>query len=147
MKFFILSIIGILLFTLALSCKSDNSKKDYLTDTVVDTLEDGREKHANIEFEEDFFDIGNMKQGEVISHTFTFKNTGNIPLVIHDVIVDCGCTDTKTSKEILKPTQEATLEVIFDSRGWYGSQFKSVTVVSNALTPRKSVTIKTNINP
>jgi hypothetical protein len=147
MNFFKLSIIGILIFALAFSCSSINERKDNLADTVADSLEDGRVKHASIDFDEDFFDLGTLKQGEVISHTFSFKNNGNIPLVIHDVIVDCGCTDTKTSKDIVKPTEEATLEVIFDSRGWYGSQFKSVTIVSNAITPRRSVTIKANINP
>lgn len=129
------------------SCTSFKGNEKVAQETAKDTINDGRELHASIEFEEDFFDFGRLKQGEVISHIFTFTNTGNIPLIIHEIIPSCGCTKTEPSAEIIKPNQQATLEVVFDSRGWYGSQFKSVTIVSNALTSQRSLTIKANIVP
>ncbi|NHB68214.1 DUF1573 domain-containing protein [Perlabentimonas gracilis] len=108
-------------------------------------IDDGREKHASMEFEADFIDLGTIKHGEVITYTFQFTNTGNVPLVVKDIIAGCGCTKTKLSKEVVKPNDNATLEVVFDSRGWYGTQFKSVTLVSNAVTPKRSVTLKVNV--
>lgn len=98
-----------------------------------------------IEFTNDFYDFGTIKHGEVLSYSFTFKNTGTAPLIVFSVIAGCGCTSTKVSNDLLKPDEKATVEVVFDSKGWYGSQFKSVTLVTNAETPKRSVTIKANV--
>jgi hypothetical protein len=129
------------------SCNSLNGKVDVDSQVVNDTIFDGRELHAGIEFDEDFFDFGKITHGEVISHIFTFKNIGNKPLIIYSVISGCGCTKTEASSEFVKPNQKATLEVVFNSKGWYGSQYKSVTLVTNAIIPQKTVTIKANVIP
>lgn len=115
------------------------------TNVLPEYIDDGREKHANIEFVEDFIDFGTIKNGEVVVFTYNFTNTGNIPLIIKDVVAGCGCTKTKLSKKVLRPNEEGTLEVIFDSNGWYGMQFKPITIVSNALTQKRSVTLKVNV--
>ncbi|MDD3893301.1 MAG: DUF1573 domain-containing protein, partial [Bacteroidales bacterium] len=62
-----------------------------------------------------------------------------------DLIPDCGCTDVQLSKKVITPGEKVTLEVIFNSRGWHGSQYKSVSIISNATTPTRSVTIKVNV--
>lgn len=134
-----------LISSLFFSCSSLSSDKNRFSEVPQDTIRDGRPLHSSIDFDKDFFDFGTLKQGEVISHIFKFKNTGNIPLIIHDVIPSCGCTKTEPSEDIIKPNNEATLEVIFDSKGWYGSQYKSVTVVTNSLTPKRTITIRANV--
>ncbi|MFP4556977.1 MAG: DUF1573 domain-containing protein [Bacteroidales bacterium] len=126
------------------SCDSSGSDKDN-DDSMESYIDDGREKHATISFEEDFFDFGTVKHGEVLSYTFLFTNTGNIPLIINDVVAGCGCTTTKLTKEVLKPNQQASIEVVFNTRGWHGSQYKNVTIVSNAQTSKRSITIKANV--
>jgi len=100
---------------------------------------------AKIEFLNDFYDFGTIKHGEVLSYSFTFENTGTAPLIVFSVVAGCGCTKTTVSNDVLKPKEKATVEVVFDSKGWYGSQFKSVTLVTNAETPKRSVTIKANV--
>jgi hypothetical protein len=127
------------------SCSLRNGDDNVNTVKYENQIEDGREKHANIQFEEDFVDLGTIKHGEVISYTFKFINSGNIPLIISDVNAGCGCTRTKLSKKLVRPNEPATLVVVFDSKGWFGSQFKSATIVSNALTQKRSVTIKVNV--
>lgn len=141
-QFLLISFLSIIAVVTLSSCGSKGSpaKSD-----LPSHIDDGREKHASIDFVEDFVDLGSIKHGEVITYTFKFSNSGNIPLVINDVIAGCGCTRTNLSDEVLNPTEEASLEVVFDSRGWHGSQFKSVTLVSNARTPKRSVTIKVNV--
>lgn len=100
---------------------------------------------ANLEYLEDFFDFGTITQGEVVTHTFHFKNSGNAPLVVKDVIPSCGCTTSKLSSSILKPGEEGAVEVIFNSQGWAGLQYKSVTLRTNSSIMDKSVTIRANV--
>jgi len=104
-------------------------------------------KYPELKLLEDFFDFGSIKEGEVISHTFHFKNIGDDILVVKDLIPDCGCTMPKVDKNELKPGEEGSVEVIFNSNGWQGSQYKSVTLRTNAPDREKSVTIKANVVP
>lgn len=104
-------------------------------------------KYPELKLLEDFFDFGSIKEGEVISHTFHFKNIGDDILVVKDLIPDCGCTMPKVDKDELKPGEEGSIEVIFNSNGWQGSQYKSVTLRTNAPDREKSVTIKANVVP
>jgi hypothetical protein len=134
----------ILIVILALSCNQTSTSHNITSDKGT-YINDGREMHANLEYTEDFHDFGTIKHGEVVSYTFTLQNTGNIPLVVKDIVVGCGCTKPMLSKEILKPNEKATMEVVFDSKGWRGVQFKTVTVHSNGVYPQKSVTIKANV--
>lgn len=103
------------------------------------------ELQADLSYIEDFFDFGSIAQGEVVSHTFRFVNKGNDNLIIKDIIPDCGCTRSKIDKMNFKPNEEGRIEVIFDSKGWRGMQYKSVTIRSNAVIKEKSVTFKANV--
>ena len=104
-------------------------------------------KYPELKLIEDFFDFGSIKEGEVISHTFHFKNIGDNKLIVKDLIPDCGCTLPKIDKKEFEPGEEGSVEVIFDSKGWQGSQYKSVTLRTNAPDREKSVTIKANVVP
>lgn len=104
-----------------------------------------KEKYAELKYIEDFFDFGSIIQGEVVTHTFYFRNIGTEDLIIKDLIPDCGCTQPKIEKKVLKPGEEGFVEVIFDSKGWQGSQYKSVTLRTNSIIREKSVTIKANV--
>jgi len=100
---------------------------------------------ANLEFIEDFFDFGSIAQGEIVTHTFRFRNSGSSPLIVRDIIPSCGCTRSKIEKSILKPGEESKIEVIFDSSGWRGLQYKSIALRTNSPIREKSVTIKANV--
>ncbi len=100
---------------------------------------------GNLEYIEDFFDFGSILQGEVVSHTFRFRNTGEGNLVIKDIIPDCGCTKSKIDKMVFKPNEEGKIEIVFDSKGWRGMQYKSVALRSNSPIREKSVTFKANV--
>lgn len=100
---------------------------------------------SSLVFIEDFHDFGTIKSGEIVSYTFRFTNPGNVPLIIKDIVPDCGCTSTKINKMICQPNEEGRIEVTFNSTGWYGSQYKSVTLRNNSQIRDKSVTIKANV--
>jgi hypothetical protein len=115
------------------------------TESGISNQEADSTKVADLEYIEDFYDFGTITSGEVVSHLFKFKNSGNGALIIKDVIPSCGCTSSKLSSKMLKAGEEGSVEVIFDSRGWYGSQYKSVTLRTNSVIAEKSVTIKANV--
>lgn len=118
--------------------KIEQNKYDSISDTTV-------KKSALLMFRDDFYDFGTIVQGEVVSHTFYFYNAGDDVLIVKDIIPDCGCTKPKIAKKILEPGEESSVEVIFDSKGWYGSQYKSVALRTNSSIRDKSVTIKANV--
>ncbi len=104
-------------------------------------------RFAELTYIEDFYDVGTIQSGEIVRYSYQLKNTGNKPLVVMDVIPSCGCTQTNIDKKVLKPGELAKLEVTFDSRGWYGTQYKSVTLRTNGIIREKSVTLKANVVP
>ncbi|MEW5846895.1 MAG: DUF1573 domain-containing protein [Bacteroidota bacterium] len=128
-----------LIVLIALSC---GTKSKQTPEQVADSTH-----FAELTYIEDFFDAGTVHSGELVKHSFRFKNTGNIPLVVKDVIPSCGCTKVDVSQKILKPGDEATVEVVFDSKGWFGSQYKAVTLRTNGVIREKSVTLKANVIP
>lgn len=135
----LLSLVYSLLLTSIPSCGSLTKEKP---ETVEEISQDGT---AIIEIVEDFVDLGTIAHGEVVSYTFSFSNKGDGVLLVKDLIPECGCTLVKVSEKVVKPEEKASIEVVFNSRGWHGSQYKSVNIISNATTPSRSVTIKVNV--
>jgi hypothetical protein len=140
----IFTFFSFLVLSLFISCNTTPKQE---VSTNGDTSKSGKEKYAELEYIEDFFDFGSIVQGEVVTHTFRFRNSGNDVLIIKDLIPDCGCTQPKIDKKVLNPGEEGSVEVIFDSKGWQGSQYKSVAIRSNSPIRDKSVTIKANVVP
>ncbi|RPH32872.1 MAG: DUF1573 domain-containing protein [Bacteroidales bacterium] len=138
---FSLAISTLVLFIL-FSCSSQPKVEPGVNASSEDS---GVKKYPDLKLVEDFYDFGTIIQGEVVSHTFHFRNAGNDVLIVKDLIPDCGCTKPKIDKRTLNPGEESTVEVIFDSRGWYGSQYKSVALRTNSPIRDKSVTIKANV--
>lgn len=90
-------------------------------------------------------DFGDIKQGDVVEHTFEFKNAGKTPLILAGVQTTCGCTATKWSQQPILPEKTGTITVQFNSSGKQGIQNKVVTIKSNAANQIERVIIKANI--
>ncbi len=86
---------------------------------------------SSLTFEKTRHDLGDMKQGDKKSVDFSFTNTGQTPVVIEDVIVQCGCTATEWPKEPIHPNETNSILITFDSKGKEGIQRKTITVVTN----------------
>ncbi|WP_443939702.1 DUF1573 domain-containing protein [Pedobacter sp. MW01-1-1] len=85
-----------------------------------------------ITFEREIFDFGKIKQGDVVTHEFKFKNTGKNPLIIAEATATCGCTIPQWPREPILPGKESLIKVSFNSTGKMGMQDKVVTITSNA---------------
>ncbi|HEY6160583.1 MAG TPA: DUF1573 domain-containing protein [Bacteroidia bacterium] len=96
-------------------------------------------------FGETKHDFGTITEGEKVSYTFKFKNTGGSDLVITSARGSCGCTVPEFPKDPVKPNQEGVIHVTFDSSGKDGMQHKDVTIVTNAQPNTKIIQITANV--
>ena len=79
---------------LACSCDS-KSKKQNEQEVLPPTTVNDSNAIAKIEFPQKSFNFGDLQEGEIVTHTFRFKNTGTKSLVILNVEASCGCTAPK----------------------------------------------------
>ncbi|MDP4193163.1 MAG: DUF1573 domain-containing protein [Bacteroidota bacterium] len=77
------------------------------------------------------YDLGNIKQGKIVTKIYRVKNEGSGKLIIKDVNATCGCTAVKPMKNELKPGESTELKVTFNSTGRIGKQEKTVYIISN----------------
>ena len=89
-------------------------------------------KVPRISFDGRVYDFGVVEPEDKPQHYFTFKNTGQVDLVISKVKSSCGCTAALLSEERIPPGELGRIEVKFDPRGRRGKQQKTVSVHSNA---------------
>lgn len=94
-----------------------------------------QEKQAEISFDHTRHDFGTFKEGDYLSHIFTFVNTGNAPLILSTVNSSCSCVLPSWSKEPIMPGDSAKITILYYSIGrGIGSFIKHITVLSNAKT-------------
>lgn len=100
-----------------------------------------------ISFAENKHDFGSIKEGDVVKHTFKFKNTGNQPLVVSEVRVTCGCTTPDWTKTPVAPGQSGFITAQFNSTAKPGQNHKVITVVSNSVTGNTPISFTANVTP
>lgn len=90
------------------------------------------EKAAVLSVEQNVYDFGTINESDgPVSHSFSVKNEGNMPLVITRVIASCGCTSPEWPKEPIAPGDSTTLKVTFDPDGRLGMFAKTISIYSN----------------
>ena len=89
---------------------------------------------AEIKFDKTSHDFGIFTESNSkVTCTFTFTNTGNKLLVIHQAIASCGCTVPEYPKEPIKPGESGKIVVTYNGEGRFpGHIRKSITIRSNA---------------
>lgn len=102
-------------------------------------------------FDTKSFDFGDVKQGEKVSHVFTYKNAGTDTLKIDNIVSSCGCTVPNSYERVVAPGANASITVEFNSTGKMGVVNKTLTILSNAVTqnsdPAEYLTIRVNVIP
>lgn len=82
-------------------------------------------------FEKDFHNFGKLKEGEIVSITYTLRNEGKSSLLIQQVRPSCGCTAPTYTKMPIGPGETGTVELGFNSSGFKGVVNKTATVITN----------------
>ncbi|MCX6235918.1 MAG: DUF1573 domain-containing protein [Bacteroidetes bacterium] len=96
-----------------------------------------------IVFDSTEMNFGKLKEGDVATIKFPFKNTGKRTLNIYSTKASCGCTKAETSVKTVEPGQSGVITVTFDSKRKKGEQSYHVTVISNDIkSPSKMIAIK-----
>lgn len=125
------------------SCNQQSNSGKLPTDIVRIDASADKTSTPNTEkpiltFLENTHSFGKIKDGEQVTYSFKFKNTGTADLLIASATASCGCTVPEYPKELIKPNEEASIQVKFDSKGKSGVFEKTVTVIANT-EPRENL--------
>lgn len=133
------------------SCEESKTEENTLTveDRIEASVAGSEDQEAKpltqITFEKIEHDFGKVKEGEKVTYTFKFTNTGQAPLVITDARASCGCTLPTWTKDPVQPGAEGKIEVQYDSAGKEGIISKTVHVFANTEPEETTLTIKVNV--
>jgi hypothetical protein len=100
---------------------------------------------ARVELPETLFDFGELRQGEIVGHTFIVKNAGEKTLRLFDVETSCGCTGARFTRKPIKPGETGSVEIIFDSSHLQGKQYKVAHVYSNVRNGIFELSVKASV--
>lgn len=84
-------------------------------------------------------DFGEVEQGEIVSHNFSFENLGSEAILITNVVTQCGCTAPEYSKEQIAPGDTGEILIKFDSKDKLGYQRKTIKVKTSTGEPVKLI--------
>lgn len=92
-------------------------------------------------------DLGIVPKGDKVKVEFEIKNTGTVPLEIHEVRPACGCTVVDFDK-LIAPGATGKVRAELDTTNLYGANSKTVTVFTNDPDNAAMVlTIKSDVKP
>ncbi|RPI75481.1 MAG: DUF1573 domain-containing protein [Ignavibacteriales bacterium] len=95
-----------------------------------------------LKVQETQYNFGQVSEGKVVDHVFSFSNDGNDKLTIKEVKTSCGCTAALLSKKELGPGEKGELKVELDTANRSGKMTRNITIISNdPKEPQKHLTI------
>lgn len=147
MKKLILGLSAICLISFT-SCK-ENAAKKIDEDNLAQAAERDAvaSKFPVIEFDKTEHDFGEIEAKTPVETVFSYKNTGEAPLVITDIKSSCGCTVPKDwSREPLAPGDTGQFTVKFNGSGT-NKVSKTVTVTANTEKGTETVRITAFVKP
>lgn len=139
--FFIITLGALLLFS---ACDGKKGEGNLSTDLVTNpkSASTASEKQPVITFDKSEHNFGTLLQGEVVTYSFHFTNTGNAPLLISNVNTSCGCTVADFSREPINPGKDGYIKASYNSKGHHGLQTRSLTVVANTNPSQTTLRLK-----
>ena len=98
-------------------------------------------------FEQEEHNFGQIRDGDIVSHTFRFTNSGEAPLIISKATAACGCTVPQWPKQPIPVGGSGEIQVQFDSSNKPGMQNKVVTITAYTESKVKKLLIRAQVNP
>ena len=102
---------------------------------------------TTLEFDDSVYNFGEITEGKKVEHVFTFRDTGDEPLIISSVKGSCGCTVPQWPKEAIAPGDVASITVVFNSKNKKGPRNQKVTLVANTNPSSTFIYLKGKVNP
>ena len=127
----------------AVGCQGKNGNQ-LSSDLVTNpkSAQQSDKKGPVIEFDKTEYDFGTILQGEVVSYTFHFTNTGDAPLIITSVDKSCGCTASEFPRQPIDPGKAGSIKISYDSKGHHGFQSKGLVVNANTNPAHTTLRVK-----
>jgi hypothetical protein len=100
-----------------------------------------------IQFETTDHDFGTITEGQKVTYTYKFKNTGDAPLIVQEAKGSCGCTASDWTKAPIPVGGEGYVKAEFDSNGKPNIQNKTVTVTANTWPKQTVLKFKAMVTP
>ena len=148
MKNIFYSILAVTFITV--SCGESATKKinqDNVQATEVQTQANASNSPV-MTFSKMSHDFGNINEGDIVTTTFSFTNTGKSDLIIVDARGSCGCTVPQYPKNVpIAPGATGEIQVSFDSDNKPSLQQKAVTISANTESGREMLRIKAMVAP
>ncbi|MEK9740153.1 MAG: DUF1573 domain-containing protein [Flavobacteriaceae bacterium] len=147
MKNFLLIFLTFIVFVIT-SCNDNAAKKVNENNTTVSEAPQTNGGTPILTFDKTSHDFGTINEGEKVTTTFAFTNTGDADLIIVDARGSCGCTVPQYPKNTpIAPGETGEIVVSFDSSNKPGLQQKTVTLSANTATGREMLRIKSDVTP
>lgn len=86
---------------------------------------------AKMSFEELRYNFGEVLEGDIITHTFKFTNTGKAPLIISNAKSTCGCTVPEWPKAPIAVGEQGEINVKFNTEDKKLYQTKPIFITAN----------------
>lgn len=100
-----------------------------------------------ISFQKSEFETWKIPQGNSVTTTYTFSNSGKRDLIIKSVKTNCSCTTGEAIKTIIKPNESSEIKVVFQTDDREGWEEKLITVFSNdPINPVKVLKLRASIS-
>lgn len=107
-----------------------------------------QQAHGHIAFEQSFFDFGTVTEGDIVRHTFKFKNDGAGKVKVVKTETSCGCTTASGALREYAPGESGEMEVVVDTKGKKGIVIKTVTVtLENNEAPSVELSLSMKLEP
>ncbi|WP_031425833.1 DUF1573 domain-containing protein [Flavimarina sp. Hel_I_48] len=106
-----------------------------------------QDKKAEINFETDVIDYGEIAHGADGLREFKFTNTGSAPLIISKAYSTCGCTVPTPPKDPIMPGDSGVIKVKYNTKLAGGPIRKTITVYTNASSEPHTLKIKGTLLP
>lgn len=114
--------------------------------TMLAVSVQAQEKKAEITFDSEVIDYGEIDYGADGVRKFTFTNTGDDVLIVARVYSTCGCTIPKKPENPIQPGEKGEIEVKYDTKR-EGPIRRTITIYSNASEVPQSLKIKGTVKP
>lgn len=92
-------------------------------------------------FEKETINYGKVEKSSNGERVFVFTNVGDKPLIIKNIQSTCGCTVPEKPEKPIMPGEKGEIKVSYNTK-IVGGFSKTITIFSNAKTPRKMIRIR-----
>jgi len=115
-----------------ISCKSkvNTYKNDLGIKPATAAMMDSA-NYTTIEWKDTLLNFGQVKMGEKVSATFTFKNNGDKALFVSNAHSSCGCATVDYSEDAVLPGEESKITATFNNKYPPGPVHQTVAVTTN----------------